>query len=67
MAMRTTSSGSCTIVSPLSENMTTMVNSSAMSVIGLMRGMKCLSYQSRPFARRGRSASGSPARKGMPR
>ena len=38
------------MVSPLSENITTIVNSSAMSVIGLIRGMNTLSYQSRPFA-----------------
>ena len=30
--------------SPLSENMTTMVNSRAMSVMGLMRGMNFVSY-----------------------
>ena len=39
MAMRTTSSGSCTMFSPLSENITTMVKSSATSVIGLIFGM----------------------------
>ena len=37
--MRTTSSGSCTIRFPLRLNMTTMVNSSAISVMGLIRGM----------------------------
>ena len=42
MAMRTTSSGSCTMILPLSENITRMVNSSAISVIGLMRGMNSL-------------------------
>ena len=44
--MRTTSSGSCTMISPLSENITTMVKSSAISVIGLMRGMNSCSYHS---------------------
>ena len=48
--MRSTSSGSCTMVSPFSENITTMVKSSATSVIGPMRGTKRVSYQSRPFA-----------------
>ena len=37
--MHTTSNGSATMVSPLSENMTMMVKSSATSVIGLIGGM----------------------------
>ena len=66
--MRTTSSGSCTMVSPLSENMTTMVKSSATSVIGLIVGMKRFWYQSSPFARdQRRSGVTIPARNGMPR
>ncbi len=40
--MRTTSSGSLMMNSPLSENMTTMVKSSAISVIGLIFGMNLL-------------------------
>ena len=35
--------------SPLRLNMTKMVNSSAMSVSGLMRGMNFCSYHSRPL------------------
>ena len=35
---------------PLSENMTTMVNSNAISVSGLIRGINRVSYHSRPFA-----------------
>ena len=50
MAMRTTSSGSCTMVSPLSENITTMVKSRATSVMGLIRGMNLVWYQSLPFS-----------------
>ena len=38
MAIRTTSSGSRTIYSPLSENITRMVNSNAISVKGLISG-----------------------------
>ena len=38
--MRKTSNGSCRIISPLSENITTIVKSSAISVIGLIRGTK---------------------------
>jgi hypothetical protein len=49
--MRTTSSRSATMFSPLSENITTIVNSSATRVTGLIRGMKVPSYQSRPFIR----------------
>ena len=68
MAMRTTSSGSCTIVSPLSENITTMVKSSATSVIGLIRGMNLvlvpvLALRARMSAKR----VTMPARNGMPR
>ena len=50
MAIRTTSSGSLTIISPLRLNITTIVKSSAISVIGLMRGMNLVSYHSRPLA-----------------
>ena len=42
-AILTTSSGICTMTSPLSENMTSMVNSSATKVMGLIFGMKTTS------------------------
>jgi hypothetical protein len=42
--MRATSSGICTMVSPLSENMTTIVKSSAISVSRPIRGAKRCSY-----------------------
>ena len=42
MAMRTTSKGSCTMMSPLSENMTTIVKSRAIRVSGLILGTKRL-------------------------
>ena len=68
MAIRTTSSGSCTMVSPLSENITTMVKSSATSVIGLIRGMKTLLVPllALQLAQR-RSGVTKPAMNGMPR
>ena len=47
--MRTTSSGSFTMSSPLRLNMTKIVNSRAISVSGLMRGMNLCSYHSRPL------------------
>ena len=46
MAIRTTSMGMVRIRLPLSENITTMVKSSATSVIGPIFGMKRLWYQS---------------------
>ena len=51
-----TSSGSCTIRSPLRLNITTIVNSRAISVSGLMRGMNCFSYHSRPLSLSPRNA-----------
>ena len=60
MAMRSTSSGRRTMYSPLSENITTMVNSSATSVIGLMRGMKLCSYHSCPSRDQQREAREHP-------
>ena len=65
--MRTTSSGSLTMRSPLRLNITKMVNSRAISVSGLMRGMNFLSYQSRPFVRRPMKRVSIPAMNGMPR
>ena len=38
-----------TMVSPLRLNITTIVNSSATSVNGLIRGMNDFSYHARPF------------------
>ena len=66
-AMRSTSRGSWTMYSPLSENMTRMVNSRKTSVSGLMRGMNTVSYHSRPFRRMPISRLSMPAMKGMPR
>ena len=40
--MRTTSSGICTMRLPLRLNMTTMVNSRAIRVMGLILGMNCV-------------------------
>ena len=51
MATRTTSNGNCTIISPFSENITTMVNSSEISVMGLIFGMNFVSYHVLFFAR----------------
>jgi hypothetical protein len=65
--MRTTSSGICTMSSPLRENITTMVNSSAASVIGLILGMNLLSYHSRPLILRKTKRVSMPPKKGMPR
>ena len=65
--MRSTSSGSCTMASPLSENITTMVKSSETSVIGPMRGTKRVSYQSRPFALTSTRRVRKPAANGTPR
>jgi len=52
---------------PFSENITTMVNKSAISVIGLMRGIKDCSYQSFPRTRSSTKRVTIPARNGMPR
>ena len=65
--MRTTSRGMATIVSPLRLNMTTMVNSSAARVMGLMRGMKADSYQCRPLTRNRTRRVAMPPKKGIPR
>ena len=67
MATRTTSSGSCTMISPLSENITRMVNSSAIRVMGLMRGMNSWSYHSLLLKRSSVNRVMMPATKGMPR
>ena len=65
--MRSTSNGSCTMVSPLSENITTMVKRSETSVIGPMRGTKLFSYQSRPLAPTSTRRVRNPAANGTPR
>ncbi len=65
--MRRTSSGSCTIAWPLSENITTMVKRSATSVSGLMRGTNRASYHSRPLAETSTRRVRNPAANGMPR
>ena len=49
-AIRSTSIGSSTIASPFNADITTMVSSNAINVIGPMRGRKTVSYQSRPLA-----------------
>ena len=65
--MRSTSSGSCTMASPLKVNITTMVKSSAVSVSGEMRGMNVLSYHSSPLSGTRMTRLSTPAAKGMPR
>ncbi len=67
MAMRSTSSGISTIRSPLRLNMTKIVNSRAISVSGLMRGMNFCSYQSRPLVLSPMKRVSMPAMNGMPR
>ena len=52
---------------PLSENITTIVNSSAINVSGLTRGMNTRSYHSRPRARTSARRLTMPASSGMPR
>ena len=47
--------------------MTTIVNSSAISVIGLIRGMNCVSYHVPPLRRSSKNRVSMPARNGMPR
>jgi len=67
MAIRTTSSGICTISLPLRLNITTMVKSRAINVMGLMNGMKRVSYHFLPFRRISTKREINPARNGMPR
>ncbi len=67
MATRTTSNGNCTIISPFRENITTMVNSKAIKVIGLIFGMNFFSYHWRPLAFSMREAGEHPGDEGMPR
>jgi len=50
IAILTTSSGSATILSPFSENMTTTVKRSATSVMGLSFGMNFSWYQRLSFS-----------------
>ncbi len=52
---------------PFRLNITTIVNRSAISVIGLILGMNFLSYHSRPLVFRAVSRVSMPAMKGMPR
>ena len=65
--MRRTSSGILTMNSPLSENMTTMVKRSAMSVIGLILGMNFVSYHVLPLSLSSVNRVTTPAMNGMPR
>ncbi len=53
--------------SPLSENMTTMVNSSPMMAVGLSLGMNLVSNQSRPLVRMREKRVMIPATRGTPR
>ena len=55
------------MTSPLSENITTIVNSSATSVIGLIAGMNRVSYHVLPLALQQHERVSMPARNGMPR
>ncbi len=66
-AIFSTSSGICTISSPLSENITTMVNSRATRVIGLILGMNFVSYQVRPLDLMRKKRVSMPPKKGIPR
>ena len=65
--MRSTSKGSATIYSPFKENMTTMVKSKAISVIGLILGMNFSWYHCFPLALISVKRVMTPAIKGMPR
>ncbi len=65
--MRSTSSGSRTMYAPFSENISTIVNSSATSVSGATFGTKWWSYHSAPRARRSTNRVSNPPRNGMPR
>ena len=67
MAILTTSSGTSTIYSPFSENITIMVKSRAMRVIGEIRGMNLFSYQLFPLDLTNVYLVIMPAMKGMPR
>ena len=67
MATRITSSGSCTMYSPLRENMTRIVKSRAIKVMGLILGMNFCSYHSFPFVLSPITRETMPAIKGMPR
>ncbi len=66
-AIRRTSSGSATILPPWVENITTMVKSRAMSVIGDIFGMNRSWYHSFDFTRRRANRVTNPAINGMPR
>ena len=50
--------------SPLSENMTTIVKSRAIRVIGLILGMNFVSYQSAPFELEQREPGDHPGQEG---
>lgn len=64
MAIFTTSSGSRTIKSPFSENITKMVKSEATRVRGLMRGMKRVRYHSSHLSRIRKNRVRNPATNG---
>ena len=55
------------MASPLKVNIATMVNSSATSVIGAMRGMNCLLVPILAFQRHRITRLNMPAANGMPR
>ena len=65
--MRTTSSGSRTIASPLIENITTIVNSRKIRVSGLIFGTKCSRYQALPLSSTRIFQVANPATNGTPR
>ena len=67
MATRSTSSGKWMMIWPLSENITRMVNSSAIRVIGLMRGTNSRWYHSLVLKRSITTLVKMPATKGIPR
>ncbi|MNT93152.1 hypothetical protein D3C72_2345590 [compost metagenome] len=67
MAMRSTSRGSCSTMSPFRLNIATMVSSNATSVSGLIFGMKRSSYHAEPLRLIRILRVRKPARNGIPR
>ena len=66
-AILMTSIGILTIYSPFKENMTKIVNSNAIKVIGLILGINFFSYHSLPFNFSIENLVIMPPKKGIPR
>ena len=66
-AIRSTSSGNRTMASPLKVNMTTMVKSRAISVMGEITGRNLRSYHSMPLSGMRMTRLSTPAANGIPR